>query len=219
MVRTAPPTTSATGKTVSTFVSCAHEASRPPRRRGLTLVEICLVLALLVVIASFAIPLLGGAVERRALMSGAGLLQAGWTRARLAAMQSGQTYVVRFEPKGSRFQVLSLDQLGCPKVRSCRQKIRTPNTRTYDILRLFKTRLPDGVIFGHADVANSNQLTATMGSSGDGPWSAPILFRPDGTTSDASVLLVNEPGQTVRVTLRGLTGTSVASEVGKEDVQ
>jgi Tfp pilus assembly protein FimT len=185
----------------------------------MTLIEICLVLALLVVIASFAIPLLGGAVERRSLMSGAGLLQAGWTRARLAAMQSGQTYVVRFEPKGSRFQVLSLDQIALPESQQLPQEDPDAEHSTYDILRFFKTRLPDGVIFGHADVANSNQLTATMGAAGDGPWSAPILFRPDGTTSDASVVLVNEPGQTVRVTLRGLTGTSIASEVGKENVQ
>jgi len=196
-----------------------HEATRPPRRRGLTLVEICLVLTLLVVIASFAIPLLGGAMERRALVSGAGLLQAGWTRARLAAMQSGQAYVVRLEPKGSRFQVLSLEQLTLPESQQLQSEDPDAEHSAYDILRFFKTRLPDGVIFGRADVANSNQLTATMGSTGDGPWSSPILFRPDGTTSDATILLVNEPGQTVRVTLRGLTGTSVASEVGKEDVQ
>jgi prepilin-type N-terminal cleavage/methylation domain-containing protein len=196
-----------------------HEAKRLPRRRGLTLIEICLVLTLLVVIASFALPLLGGAIERRSLMSGAGLLQAGLIRARLAAMQSGQAYVVRLEPKGSRFQVLSLDQLSLPESQELPQEDPDAEHSTYDILRFFKTRLPDGVVFGHADVSSSNQLTATMGSAGDGPWSAPILFRPDGTTSDASIVLVNEPGQTVRVTLRGLTGTSIASEVGKESVQ
>jgi Tfp pilus assembly protein FimT len=177
------------------------------------------VIALLIVIGSISLPLMGGTMNRRALMSGAGLLQAGWTRARLAAMQSGQTYVVRYEPKGSRFQVVSLDQLALPESQELPQEDPDAEHSTYDILRLFKTRLPDGVIFGRADVANSNQLTATMGSASDGPWSAPILFRPDGTTSDASVLLVNEPGQTVRVTLRGLTGTSVAGEVGKENVQ
>ena len=196
-----------------------HEAPRPLRRRGLTLVEICLVLALLVVIGSFAIPLLGGAVERRALVSGAGMLQAGWTRARLAAMQSGQTYVVRFEPKGSRFQVLSLDQLSLPESQEMQPEDPEADNSPYDILRFFKTRLPDGVIFASANVSNSNQFTATMGSAGDGPWSSPIIFRPDGTTSDATVLLVNEPGQTIRVTLRGLTGTSIASDVGKESVQ
>src|SRR3954447_5295842 len=197
----------------------AHEALRPPRRRGMTLIEICLVLALLVVIASFAIPLLGGAIERRSLMSGAGLLQAGWTRARLAAMQSGQTYVVRCQPKGSQFQVLSLDQLVMPESQELPPEDPDAEQTPYDILRFFKTRLPSGVIFGRADVANSNQLTATVGAAGDGPWSAPIVFRPDGTTSDASVLLVNEPGHTIRVTLRGLTGTSIAGEVGKENVQ
>jgi Tfp pilus assembly protein FimT len=185
----------------------------------MTLIEVCLVMALLVVIASFAMPLLGGAMERRALMSGAGLVQAGWTRARLAAMQSGQTYVVRFEPKGSRFQVLSLDQLALPESQATQPEDDGAEHSAYDILRVFKTRLPDGVIFAKADVASSNQLTATMGSATDGPWSSPILFRPDGTASDATVLLTNEPGQTVRVTLRGLTGTSVASEVGKENVQ
>jgi prepilin-type N-terminal cleavage/methylation domain-containing protein len=197
----------------------SHAAKRPPRRRGLTLIEICLVLTLLVVIASFAVPMLGGAVERRSLISGAGMLQAGWTRARLAAMQSGQTYVVRCQPKGSHFQVLSLDQLIMPESQEQPPDDPDADETPYDILRFFKTRLPSGVVFGRADVANSNQLTATVGSAGDGPWSAPILFRPDGTTSDASVLLVNEPGHTIRVTLRGLTGTSIASEVGKEDVQ
>jgi prepilin-type N-terminal cleavage/methylation domain-containing protein len=197
----------------------SHAAKRPPRRRGLTLIEICLVLTLLVVIASFAVPLLGGAIERRSLMSGAGMLQAGWTRARLAAMQSGQTYVVRLQPKGSQFQVLSLDQLVMPESQELPPDNPDAEETPYDILRFFKTRLPSGVIFGRADVANSNQLTATVGSSGDGPWSAPIVFRPDGTTSDASVLIVNEPGHTIRITLRGLTGTSIASEVGKEDVQ
>jgi type II secretory pathway pseudopilin PulG len=185
----------------------------------MTLIEVCLVMALLVAIASFAVPLMGGAMERRALVSGAGMLQAGWTRARLAAMQSGQTYVVRFEPKGSRFQVLSLDQLSLPESQEMPAEDPEAENSPYDILRLFKTRLPEGVIFASANVSNSNQLTATIGSAGDGPWSSPIIFRPDGTTSDATVLLVNEPGQTVRVTLRGLTGTSNASEVGKEDVQ
>jgi hypothetical protein len=78
--------------------------------------------------------------------------------------------------------------------------------------------LPDGVIFADAQVSSSNQLTATLGSTGGGSWSSPILFRPDGTTSDASVLLVNASGMTIRVTLRGLTGISNASEVGKEAV-
>ena len=47
-------------------------------------------------------------------------------------------------------------------------------------------------------------------------WSPPILFNPDGTTSDASLVLQNDKGQTIRVTLRGLTGIADASDVGRE---
>lgn len=189
------------------------------RRSALTLVEVCLVLALLIVIASFAIPLLGGAVERRALISGASLVQASWEKARLRAMESGQTYVVRVEPKGSRFQLLSLDQFTMPESQNVPATNSDADYTPSELMRLSRNQLPDGVIFAKLDVASSTQLAAMYGSSDSGPWSQPILFYPDGTTSDASVLLQIESGQTVRVTLRGLTGTTAATEVGKEDTQ
>lgn len=195
----------------------SHLHRRHAPHHGLTLIEVSLVLALLVVIGAFAVPLMGGAIERRALASGAELLQAALARARLAAMQSGQTYVVRFEPKGSRFQVLAMDQLGMPESEELQPEDPDIERTPADILRLSQNRMPEGVIFADADVSSSNQLTATKGSP-EGTWSAPILFRPDGTTSDASVLLQNEPGNTIRVTLRGITGTSSASDVGKEAV-
>jgi type II secretory pathway pseudopilin PulG len=191
---------------------------RPVRRGGFTLVEVCLVLALLIVIGSLAIPLLGGSFKRQALTSGADLLRAGLSRARLQAMQSGQPYVLRVQPKGSWYQILSLDQLALPESQALPADNPDAEHSAYDILRLSRNRLPDGVIFAKLDVSDSNLLTATMGSIDGGSWSAPILFRPDGTTSDASVLLVNEPGNTVRVTLRGLTGGSDVSAVGREPV-
>jgi hypothetical protein len=57
---------------------------------------------------------------------------------------------------------------------------------------------------------------ATLGAPSGGAWSSPVLFHPDGTTSDATVVLANDAGQTVRVTLRGLTGSSNVSDVGAE---
>ena len=89
----------------------------------------------------------------------------------------------------------------------------------HDILRLSLSRLPDNVIFAAGDVATSAQAMAMLGSAKDGAWSEPIMFNPDGTTSDASLLLQNDQGHTIRVTLRGLTGIASASEVGNEAVQ
>ena len=147
------------------------------------------------------------------------MLRSAWSKARLAAMQSGQTFVVRLEPRGSRYQIVALDQLGMPESENLPPDDPDAEHSPADILRLSSNRLPKGVVFASADVSNSNQVTATMGSSEGGPWSEPILFRADGTTSDASVLLQNEIGQTIRVTMRGLTGISSASDVSREAVQ
>jgi len=192
--------------------------SRSGRERGVTLVELCLVLALLVVIAAIAIPAMGGAFARASLRGGCDTLRAAWSKARMAAIQKGQTFVFHCEPRGSRFQLIPLDQIGLPENQD--QQAANPDAERApeDILRLARTQLPDGVIFAKADIVNSTQLAAT-GSPDGGAWSSPILFRPDGTTSDASIVLQNEPGNTIRVTLRGLTGISTSGEVGREAVE
>lgn len=196
------------------------DASRPvARHNGLTLVELILVLTLLVILGAVSVPLLGGSFSRAGLQSASDLLRGAWSRGRLAAMQTGQTYVFRFEPRGGRYQILALDQLGMPESEELPAENPDAEHSAEDILRLSLNRLPDGVIFARGDVADSNDVTATMGSTSGGPWSAPVLFRPDGTTNDASVLLKNEHDQTIRVTLRGMTGISNASDVGMEAVQ
>src|SRR5258708_4301689 len=92
------------------------DASRPVARHGgLTLVEIILVLTLLVILAAVSVPLLGGSFSRAGLQSASDLLRGAWSRGRLAAMQTGQTYVFRFEPRGGRYQLLALEKLDMPE--------------------------------------------------------------------------------------------------------
>jgi len=181
-------------------------------------VEVCLVLALLVVIGAVAAPLMEGSFSRAGLQSGADLVRGAWARARLVAMDSGQTHVFRFEPRASRFQIITLDQLGTPGTEMIAPEAPTAENSASDMLRLARSRLPDGVIFAAGDIADSSQVLATLGTAAQSAWSAPILFHPDGTTTDASVVLSNESMQTVRVTLRGLTGIANTSDVGREAV-
>jgi hypothetical protein len=54
---------------------------------------------------------------------------------------------------------------------------------------------------------------ATLPDGAEGAWSQPILFHPDGTTSDATLVLTNEEQVSIRVTLRGLTGISQTVDV------
>jgi hypothetical protein len=193
----------------------SHESPRLPHR-GLTLVEVCLVLALLVVIGALAAPLMEGALSHAALRSAGDLVRGAWAEARLAAMQSGRSYVFRFEPNGSRFQVLRMERLGLPEYEAIAADDPDEEHKAVDILRLSKNRLPDGVTFTAGDMTTSSQVAAMMGPTDGGPWSGPVLFHPDGTTSDATVVLSNDQEQSLRVTLRGLTGISTATDVGVE---
>jgi type II secretory pathway pseudopilin PulG len=191
---------------------------RTGMRRGLTLVEVCLVLALLVIIGAVAFPLMEGTFSRAGLESGAELVRGAWARARLAAMDSGQTHVFRFEPRASRFQIITLDQLGMPASEMVQPEDPNAEHAVADMMRMPQNRLPDGVVFAAGDISDSSQVLATLGTAAQSAWSAPILFQPDGTTSDASIVLANAAQQTVRITLRGLTGIANTSDVGMEAI-
>jgi prepilin-type N-terminal cleavage/methylation domain-containing protein len=186
------------------------------RHRGLTLVEIILVLSLLVVIAAVSLPFMNTSISRAHLHGASDILRDALSRGRLTAMQTGEIQAFRVEPKGARFQLVALEKLSLPESSQPAPDNSDGEHSVHDILRLAPPRLPDQVIFAAADVAASNHAEAIYGTSKDASWSAPILFYPDGTTSDATILLQNDLGQTIRVTLRGLTGIVSSSEVGSE---
>jgi hypothetical protein len=190
--------------------------SRLALRSGLTLVEVCLVLALLVVIAALAAPLMEGAISHAALHGGGDLVRSAWAKARLAAMENGQIYVFRFEPNGSRYQVITFERLALPESNALAAENPDAVPEPADLLRLRQARLPEGVTFHAGDVASSSQVEAVVGDLSGGPWSQPILFNADGTTSDASLVLTNDREQSLRLTLRGLTGTATIGDAELE---
>jgi len=86
-------------------------------------------------------------------------------------------------------------------------------------------RLPDGVAFAMAQVASDmravqtqQQMQTQNTTSLADPNVAPILFYPDGTTSDARIALTNRRKYYVTITLRSLTGTAKISDVVPENV-
>jgi hypothetical protein len=187
-------------------------------RAGLTLVELVLVLALLVVVTGISVSLLEGTFSRASLNSGGDLLRGAWAKARLAAMQSGSPHVFRFEPNGGRFQIVTLNSLGAPEQSVLEPIDPEAEPTKNDFVRLSDNKLPEGVFFVTGNISSSAQVLATLPVTMEGPWSQPILFYPDGTTSDATVVLANERQHAIRVTLRGLTGNSQMVEADLEEV-
>jgi len=89
-----------------------------------------------------------------------------------------------------------------------------------DTLRPFgkEQTLPEGVTFTGGEVVWDTRAemyghdTAAFLSQDQG-WSGPIFFYPDGTTSTARVVLTNERGRRIEVSLRSLTGMVSISEI------
>ena len=191
----------------------------PSKRRAFSLLELLLVLALLVVVGAMAYPALRGPFETQRLKKSAELVRSEWARARLRAMRTGRVHVFRYAPSATQYTVetwvSAADDVGSVNdfqpAGSTGQGMRPtlPTSRS--------PNLPDGVRFFGGETAvdgRASQWASTSGLEIAGSSNpVPVLFYPDGTTSEAALILVNDRQQCVQVTLRGLTGSSLASPV------
>ncbi|MEM6798169.1 MAG: prepilin-type N-terminal cleavage/methylation domain-containing protein [Planctomycetota bacterium] len=172
-------------------------------RSGFTLIEVMLVLALLVVISALAAPSLIGSLQRSRLDAAASELRTAWAQARLDAASSGETL---------RFQCRLQTGWGC---------VANASASLEEVDAALAAEQAEGgspmewtdVVFTQLLVANTPGEPPLGESVADGELSAAVLFRPDGTTSDAEAVLEDATGAQLKVTLRGLTGSARIEDV------
>jgi len=223
--------------------SLPSSRERRTTRRGLTLIEVTLVLALVVVLAGLAIPVMKGPLLNQRLRSGGDMLQSDWSSSRVKAMETGLTYVFRCELGGRGYTLQAIvgpeyiDDSALVGLNedtmSSTSEMSTPTLDPMDaVTKTLQRELPAGVFFadmvsretgatlgygnasidvddesyGYADSATLDQSLVEAEMSDDAQWSSPIYFYPDGTTSEAILLLKNENDFCVEIGLRGLTG-------------
>ena len=184
----------------SRLTSCGRSA-----RSGLTLLEIILVMAIMVVVAALTVPAMQQTFSLQALQKGADRVRVSMGQARVRAIKNGEEYAVFFNADGSWFDVAPFANFKEQASRgSQREKLADERRQSnYE-----DDLLPKGVRFASGVVssdARSMQSTSESGSGGGASMQS-ILFYPDGTSQDARVLLRNEKGNYVEIQLRGLTG-------------
>lgn len=225
-------------------VSTVTRSGRPLRSlRGMTLVEILVVLALLVVIGGLVVPVFTGSFASVRLRRAGDQVVTGWSRARSEAIESGQPYQFRFTPESGKFIIepwtgllgeegLASQNSSSSSASSASASTSSTTTNASSSSTATKSSsessegtstastngaLPEEIVFKNGELAVEDYQSGerSVGSLQDAgeSESIPILFFPDGTASGASVLLTNGKKQFVRVTLRGLTGVGRASEV------
>lgn len=187
-------------------------------RRGLTLMELMLVLALLVVISSITVIALQATLTNQQLRKAGDQVRAQMGRARVRAMKSGRTHVLIADQGANEYSIEPWIT-GDESVEANAGSLQTGAAGTVLIdssLLMTKETLPEGVvIYGVESVLDNRAiLTESTGStvSGKGSQLPPIFFYADGTTSPARMTLTNSTGLYVVVTLRGLTGAAQTSD-------
>jgi Tfp pilus assembly protein FimT len=190
-------------------------------RRANTLLELLLVLALMVAVIAIILPSLGLFTQSQQLRDAAGVLRGEWARARVQAMKSGRIHVFRYEVGGPRYvvdfwiadddAVEAGDNSALARTGDAPLQVGGSND-----LKLSDKTLPEGITFFLGETkadSRGARVEADLAGDAGGQVSPPVLFYSDGTASTAQVILLNERGRAVTVSLRGLTGVARVSEV------
>ncbi len=198
-----------------------------------------LVLAVLVVIAAITLPALKGPMENHRLRVSGDMVRVEWSHARVKAMETGRTYVFKYQPELQNFKIepwyMEADYLesdvvsgfgggalpganGMQAGASSANGIYTP-TSTTATSTMELGELPEGVSFVGSETEMDDRsaflaLSATATNlEDDAVWSDPIFFYPDGTSSTARILMMNGRARYLMVSVRGLTGVVHVSDL------
>lgn len=188
---------------------------RSPSRAGFTLLELLIVLAILAMIMMMSWPAVGGLLAKNELRSAARQVRAVLAKTRLAAMESGTVHQFRFQPGTPRCEVarLAVEELPPPRAPQETGKLGGVSGESDE------TRLPSGVRWESPD---TNAVPLPPTSSDEAPdeaWSTPILFFPNGRTSNARLQLGGRRGFRIGLSLRGVTGTVAIGNLQRAEEQ
>ena len=231
--RTATPSGSAV-PTPRAAAWCAAPA------RAVTLMELLLVLVLLVIAGSLAIPAITGAFSGVRLRRAGDVVIARWAEARAQAIETGVPYQFRFTPETGKYRLEPLSSVeqppGAPlsqtsggaagprrtattldETTTSNEPETSANQKSLDESPTIQSLLPEPILFVAGQTAVDDALRGERRvdalQTPASTWSTPILFFPDGSASTATIVLQNDVPQYLRVTLRGLTGVARASAV------
>lgn len=192
---------------------------RKATRSGLKQTEILIGVAVVIGSVLIAWPVIRGALRIHHLRDGSKSVEAACTEARLSAIGTAQIYAFRYKPESPYFLIEAVppadpnEMLDFSKIE---EQTPTGDLRpdtAIDWEREGQT-LPSGVVFvtvedrsDHGDLILNDLLPGNL----EAP-KKPLLLYPDGTTTNATIILHNDEGYYAEVVLDGLGGTVSVSE-------
>lgn len=190
--------------------------------RGFTLMEMVLVLAVIVAVAAVALPMLQGPMQDQRLKKTGDVIRAEWAKAKARAMQTGRIHLFRYQPGSDLYAIEpwvdetdATEGLGAATNASAALPPQINAQSALSPLGIRGVKLPEGITFfsGQAETdsraADAVEDSSAGGAAGLAP---PIVFYPDGSSSDAKLVLTNQRFF-LELRLRGLTGIARVSDL------
>jgi len=174
-------------------------------RRGYTLVEMLIVLAVLVVLVTLTWPSVRGMLGKSEIRQAAKLVRAALVKGRLRAIESGVVQRFRYGPGTGTFELGPLRSPFDDEPSSWPSAESTPTAEPEPL----QGTLPSGVTFESPDWLGSLRGTdISPGRGEDSGWSRPVLFFPNGRCSSARIRLAGPRDWSIELTLHGVTGAA-----------
>ncbi len=203
-------------------------------RAAFSLLELLLVLAILVTLAGFAIPTFDAMVSSRRILQSVERLQNELLEARVEAMRTGQAQVFRATIHGDAYSItpwlsgsedsdasagatvmtqgglMDTERTGSGQVAAdSADTSDATKTLETDVLFLDVETLVDAR--NAMEIQKSGEIAPVAGAApatASGGLSSPLLLYPDGTSTTAQILLVDNRGRRMAIQIRGITGRS-----------
>jgi prepilin-type N-terminal cleavage/methylation domain-containing protein len=176
-------------------------------RRGYTLLELAIVVAILAIVAAAAYPTMESMYADLQVSSAVDQVRAAWTSARVRAVDEGRPYRFAVVPGKGNFRIApDSSEFWTGSGGS------TANTgdNSTDKPLLFEDALPKGVAFAVADSAALAAIDDTklpIGSVDPAQYSSVATFLPDGTSrEDVRVIFSRKGVPPIVLRIRGITG-------------
>ena len=147
--------------------------------------------------------------------------------ARVQAVEEGLIYQFRYEPGGRKYVLLPYELQTFTDQNANQANLDSSNSvnqpsRLASVLELSEDcqfYTPTSLTGETVAIERLSDPWLQMIDNGvlhrDVNWSDPILYSPDGSASDGSVVVSDESGRYVSLRIRGLTGVVTASRLGK----
>jgi prepilin-type N-terminal cleavage/methylation domain-containing protein len=208
------------GRAASSAANSLRPAVGRRAHRAFTLAEILLVLVIIVIAGAVTFPYIQETLRRQRLKSAAEMMRIEWSRAHVKAMKTGRILVFRYQTDGNQYSLQPW--LGGDDATEGESQVAGFEAPATTAVEAETKELEEGITFaaGEAKVdSRAYQVESFLQSGGavEGQWSQPIMFYPDGSASDAFVIVADARRDAYRIQLRGLTGTSYIGEEKKLD--